>query len=374
MASLSLRHIYKKYPGGVTAVSDFNLEVKDKEFIVFVGPSGCGKTTTLRMIAGLEEITEGELFIGDQLVNDVAPKDRKIAMVFQNYALYPHMSVFENMSFGLKLNKTPKEEIKRRVEEAARILDITHLLDRKPKALSGGQKQRVALGRAIVRNPKVFLLDEPLSNLDAKLRAAMRTELTKLHNRVGTTFVYVTHDQVEAMTMATRIVVMKDGLIQQVDTPQNLYDAPCNIFVAGFIGTPQMNFINGTLVKKGEDVYFEFEGVSLKLPADKAAAPEIADYIGKEVIVGLRPEAISDEARVVDATPDSSFDVDVDVTELMGAEIYLYLKVGDPEEPTSLIARVSSRSQSRAGDKIKVAFDMTRLHIFDKDTERCILH
>jgi multiple sugar transport system ATP-binding protein len=295
-------------------------------------------------------------------------------MVFQNYALYPHMTVFDNMAFGLKLRKVPKEEIKRRVEEAARILDITHLLDRKPKALSGGQKQRVALGRAIVRNPKVFLLDEPLSNLDAKLRAAMRTELTKLHNRVGTTFVYVTHDQVEAMTMATRIVVMKDGLIQQVDTPQNLYDAPCNIFVAGFIGTPQMNFINGTLVKKGEDVYFEFEGVSLKLPADKAAAPEIADYIGKEVIVGLRPEAISDEARVVDATPDSSFDVDVDVTELMGAEIYLYLKVGDPEEPTSLIARVSSRSQSRAGDKIKVAFDMTRLHIFDKDTEKCIIH
>ena len=224
MASLSLKHIYKKYPGGVTAVSDFNLEIKDKEFLILVGPSGCGKTTTLRMIAGLEEITEGELFIGDRLVNDVAPKDRDIAMVFQNYALYPHMTVFENMAFGLRLRKTPKEEIKRRVEEAARILDITHLLDRKPKALSGGQKQRVALGRAIVRNPKVFLLDEPLSNLDAKLRAAMRTELTKIHKSVGTTFVYVTHDQVEAMTMATRIVVMKDGLIQQVDTPQNLYD------------------------------------------------------------------------------------------------------------------------------------------------------
>ena len=371
MASLSLRHIYKKYPGGVTAVSDFNLEVKDKEFIVFVGPSGCGKTTTLRMIAGLEEITEGELYIGDTLVNDVAPKDREIAMVFQNYALYPHMSVFENMSFGLKLQKTPKEEIKRRVEEAARVLDITHLLDRKPKALSGGQKQRVALGRAIVRNPKVFLLDEPLSNLDAKLRATMRTELTKLHARVGTTFVYVTHDQVEAMTMATRIVVMKDGLIQQVDTPQHLYDAPCNIFVAGFIGTPQMNFINGTLNKKGEDVYFDFDGVSVKFPADKANAPELADYIGKEVIVGLRPEAISDEANAVAAAPDSSLDVDVDVTELMGAEIYLYLNVG---EETRLIARVSSRSQSRAGDKIKVAFDMSRLHVFDKDTERCVLH
>ncbi len=370
MASLSLRHIYKKYPGGVTAVSDFNLEVKDKEFLVLVGPSGCGKTTTLRMIAGLEEITEGELFIGDTLVNDVAPKDREIAMVFQNYALYPHMSVFENMAFGLKLNKTPKETIKRRVEEAARVLDITHLLDRKPKALSGGQKQRVALGRAIVREPKVFLLDEPLSNLDAKLRAAMRTELTKLHQRVGTTFVYVTHDQVEAMTMATRIVVMKDGLIQQVDTPQNLYDTPCNIFVAGFIGTPQMNFIKGTLSKKGEDVFFNFENLSLKLPAEKANAPELADYIGKEVVVGLRPEGISDKVDVVAANPESSFEVDVDVTELMGAEIYLYLTVGE----TNMIARVSSRSQSRAGDKIKVSFDMSRLHIFDNDTERCIIH
>ena len=370
MASLSLRHIYKKYPGGVTAVSDFNLEVKDKEFLVLVGPSGCGKTTTLRMIAGLEEISEGELFIGDTLVNDVAPKDREIAMVFQNYALYPHMSVFENMAFGLKLNKTPKETIKRRVEEAARILDITHLLDRKPKALSGGQKQRVALGRAIVREPKVFLLDEPLSNLDAKLRAAMRTELTKLHQRVGTTFVYVTHDQVEAMTMATRIVVMKDGLIQQVDTPQNLYDAPCNIFVAGFIGTPQMNFIKGTLEKKNDGVYFNFEGLSLKLPENKANAPELAEYMGKDVVVGLRPEAISDKAEIVEATPDSSFDVDVDVTELMGAEIYLYLTVGE----TNLIARVANNSKSRAGDKIKVSFDMARLHIFDNDTERCIIH
>ena len=371
MASVSLKHIYKKYPGGVTAVSDFNLEIKDKEFLVLVGPSGCGKTTTLRMVAGLEEITEGELFIGDQLVNDVAPKDRKIAMVFQNYALYPHMTVFENMAFGLKLNKTPKEEIKRRVEEAARILDITHLLDRKPKALSGGQKQRVALGRAIVRNPKVFLLDEPLSNLDAKLRASMRTELTKLHQSVGTTFIYVTHDQVEAMTMATRIVVMKDGLIQQVDTPQNLYDYPVNIFVAGFIGTPQMNFINGKLEKKGEDVYFNFEDLSIKLPAEKANNPDLKDYIGQEVVAGLRPEAIHDEPSQLANNPDSQLDAYVDVTELMGAEIYLYLNVG---EETRLIARVSSRSTSRAGDTIKVAFDMSRLHIFDKDTERCIVH
>ena len=328
MASVSLRHIYKKYPGGVTAVSDFNLEIKDKEFLVLVGPSGCGKTTPLRMVAGLEEISEGELFIGDQLVNDVAPKDRKIAMVFQNYALYPHMTVFENMAFGLKLNKTPKEEIKRRVEEAARILDITHLLDRKPKALSGGQKQRVALGRAIVRNPKVFLLDEPLSNLDAKLRAAMRTELTKLHNRVGTTFIYVTHDQVEAMTMATRIVVMKDGLIQQVDTPQNLYDSPCNLFVAGFIGTPQMNFISGTLNKKGEDLYFNFENVSIKLPAEKANNPALKDYIDQEVIIGLRPECIYDQPAQVEAHSDAAMEAFVEVTELMGAEIYLYLNVG----------------------------------------------
>ena len=372
MASLSLKHIYKKYPGGVTAVSDFNLEIKDKEFLVLVGPSGCGKSTTLRMIAGLEEISEGELFIGDKLVNDVAPKDRDIAMVFQNYALYPHMSVFDNMAFGLKLRKTPKEEIKRRVEEAARILDITHLLDRKPKALSGGQKQRVALGRAIVRYPKVFLLDEPLSNLDAKLRAAMRTELTKLHKSVGTTFVYVTHDQVEAMTMASRIVVMKDGVIQQVDTPQNLYDKPCNIFVAGFIGTPQMNFIDGVLTKKNGEVFFTFEeNYTIKLPADKTADGVLDEYIDKEVIVGIRPECIHDEPVHLTTFADAVVDTNVEVTELMGAEIYLYLKVG---EETNLTARVSSRSTSRAGDEIKVAFDTSRIHIFDKDTERCIVH
>ena len=380
MASLSLRHIYKKYPGGVTAVSDFNLEVKDKEFLVLVGPSGCGKTTTLRMIAGLEEITEGELFIGDRLVNDVAPKDRKIAMVFQNYALYPHMTVFENMAFGLKLNKTPKEEIKRRVEEAARVLDITHLLDRKPKALSGGQKQRVALGRAIVRNPMVFLLDEPLSNLDAKLRASMRTELTKLHQRVGTTFIYVTHDQVEAMTMATRIVVMKDGLIQQVATPQNLYDLPVNVFVAGFIGTPQMNFVNCRLEKeKGtEDLYFVFGQNKLKLPPEKATADEIKDYIGKEVIIGIRPECLHDEQRYLDDMPDSIIEADVEVTELMGSEILMYIVTSggteDLDEPQNLVARVSPRSEARAGDKVKIAVELQRVHVFDKDTERCIIH
>ena len=370
MASLSFKHIYKKYPGGVTAVSDFCLEVKDKEFLILVGPSGCGKSTTLRMIAGLEEITEGELFIGDRLVNDIAPKDRDIAMVFQNYALYPHMTVFENMAFGLKLRKVPKEEIKRKVEEAARILDITHLLDRRPKALSGGQKQRVALGRAIVREPKVFLLDEPLSNLDAKLRALMRTELTKIHQKLGITFVYVTHDQVEAMTMATRIVVMKDGLIQQVDTPQNLYDLPCNVFVAGFIGTPQMNFINATLVKKGEDVYVKFGRNEIKLPTEKATNPALADYIGKEVIAGLRPECLHDEPMYLSSMAETTIDAFVEVTELMGAEIYLYLV----SEEQNLIARVSSRSTARSGDTVKVAIDASRIHIFDKDTEKIVIH
>ena len=370
MAGLSLKHIYKKYPGGVTAVSDFNLEIKDKEFLIFVGPSGCGKSTTLRMIAGLEEISEGELYIGDRYVNDVAPKDRDIAMVFQNYALYPHMTVFENMAFGLKLRKTSKEEIKRRVDEAARVLDIAHLLDRKPKALSGGQKQRVALGRAIVRYPKVFLLDEPLSNLDAKLRAAMRTELTKIHQRVQTTFIYVTHDQVEAMTMATRIVVMKDGLIQQVDTPQNLYDSPVNLFVAGFIGTPQMNFISGSLEKKGDDVFFCFGNNKLKLPKEKAEEPALQEYIGKELIGGIRPECIHDEPMYLSQLPDSVIDTHVEVTELMGAEIYLYLV----SEETSMTARVSARSTARAGDIINVAFDMSRVHLFDKDTERYIVH
>ncbi len=376
MASLSFKHIYKKYPGGVTAVSDFCLEVKDKEFIIFVGPSGCGKSTTLRMIAGLEEITEGELFIGDRLINDVAPKDRDIAMVFQNYALYPHMTVFDNMAFGLKLRKVSKEEIKRKVEEAARILDISHLLDRRPKALSGGQKQRVALGRAIVREPKVFLLDEPLSNLDAKLRAAMRTELTKIHKRLGTTFVYVTHDQVEAMTMATRIVVMKDGLIQQVDTPQNLYDLPANVFVAGFIGTPQMNFIDATLKKKGDDVYVVFGKNEIKLPEDKANDPALAEYIGKEIIAGIRPECLKDEPQAITTMADSVIDAHVDVTELMGAEIYLYISTdgNDEDGNQNLVARVSPRSVARTGDDIKIALEAQRIHIFDKDTEKCIIH
>ena len=378
MASLSLRNVYKRYPGGVTAVSDFNLEIKDKEFIILVGPSGCGKSTTLRMVAGLEEISDGESYIGDKLVNDVAPKDRDIAMVFQNYALYPHMTVFDNMAFGLKLRKTPKDEIKRRVEEAARILDISHLLERKPKALSGGQRQRVALGRAIVREPKVFLLDEPLSNLDAKLRAQMRTEISKLHQRLGTTFIYVTHDQTEAMTMGTRIVVMKSGLIQQVDTPNNLYLYPCNLFVAGFIGSPQMNFIESKLLKEGDDYLVEFgsedtktrAGVKykIKLPASKNKDNCLEAYAGKEVIMGIRPENVHNEEDLIAIHKDGLVEADVEVTELMGAETYLYMNC----EGQSINARVSPTNTARPGDKITIAFETAKIHLFDKDTELTI--
>ena len=371
MASLSLKNIYKKYAGGVTAVSDFCLEIQDKEFIVLVGPSGCGKSTTLRMVAGLEEISDGELYIGDKLVNDVAPKDRDIAMVFQNYALYPHMTVYDNMAFGLKLRKTPKAEIERRVREAAKILDIEHLLNRKPKALSGGQRQRVALGRAIVREPKVFLMDEPLSNLDAKLRVQMRTEITKLHQRLQTTFIYVTHDQTEAMTMGSRIVVMKDGFIQQVDTPQNLYDYPTNRFVAGFIGSPAMNIFNAKLEKRGDGVYATFGNNAIKVPTGKLQKFVSDSYIGKEVYMGIRPENIHDEEAFIKNSPDSLIDVDVEVTELMGSETYLYLKTTGKDE--NIIARVDPRSTSRAGDKIKVALDVNHLHFFDKDTENTIL-
>ena len=369
MASLSLRGIYKRYSGGVVAVSDFNLEIADKEFIVLVGPSGCGKSTTLRMIAGLEEISDGELYIDDRLVNEVAPKDRDIAMVFQNYALYPHMTVFENMAFGLKLRKTPKDEIKRRVEEAARILDIEHLLDRKPKALSGGQRQRVALGRAIVREPKVFLMDEPLSNLDAKLRVQMRTEIGKLHHRLQTTFIYVTHDQTEAMTMGSRIVVMKDGIIQQVDTPSNLYMNPCNMFVAGFIGSPQMNFINAMVVKRDDGIWLEFGKSAVKLPEGRVANLD-SSYIGKEVIMGIRPEDLHDEESYLSAMPDSVVNADVEITEMMGAETYLYLLI----EGTQFVARVNPRSNVKPNDKMKIAFEGNKIHLFDKDTEMAILN
>ncbi len=382
MASLSLRGIYKKYPGGVVAVTDVNLEIKDKEFIILVGPSGCGKSTTLRMIAGLEEISEGELYIGDRLVNDVAPKDRDIAMVFQNYALYPHMTVFENMAFGLKLRKVPKDEIARKVEEAARILDISHLLSRKPKALSGGQRQRVALGRAIVREPQVFLLDEPLSNLDAKLRAQMRTEISKLHQKLGTTFIYVTHDQTEAMTMGDRIVVMKDGYVQQVDSPQNLYTNPVNLFVAGFMGSPQMNFVYSTLRKIDGKYTVEFGSEDTKTSKGKKYYVEIpdakvnenelalADLVDKEIIMGVRPENIHDEEMFLSAAKTGIIDADVEITEMMGAETYLYLTC----EGINLTARVDPRSTARPQDTIKVAIDPNKIHIFDKETEKTVVN
>ena len=372
MASLSLKGIYKKYPGGFVAVKDVNLEIQDKEFIILVGPSGCGKSTTLRMIAGLEEISEGELYIGDRLVNDVAPKDRDIAMVFQNYALYPHMTVYDNMAFGLKLRKVPKDEIDRKVKEAAKILDLGHLLDRKPKAMSGGQRQRVALGRAIVRSPQVFLLDEPLSNLDAKLRAQMRTEIAKLHKKLGTTFIYVTHDQTEAMTMGDRIVVMKDGIIQQIDTPQVLYDRPCNKFVAGFLGSPQMNFIDAVLKKNGAKYTVEFGGAkkfTVDIPESKVAA-KLDNYVGKEVVMGIRPESVHDEEMYLSNATTGIIECDVEITEMMGAEIYLYLIC----EGTPLTARVSPRSTAKAKDRIKVAIDPNKIHLFDKETDETIIN
>lgn len=370
MASISLRHIYKIYPGDVTAVKDFNLEIEDKEFIILVGPSGCGKSTTLRMIAGLEEISKGELYIGDRLVNDVPPKDRDIAMVFQNYALYPHMTVYKNMAFGLELRKTPKDEIEKRVREAARVLDIEHLLDRKPKALSGGQRQRVALGRAMVRNPAVFLLDEPLSNLDAKLRTSMRTEITKLHLKLGTTFIYVTHDQTEAMTMGDRIVVMKDGIVQQVDTPQNLYDFPVNMFVAGFIGSPQMNFVDAKLEKEGNTYYVDISGDKVALPAEKVKAGELDKYVGKAVKAGVRPEDIKDDPEFLAAHTDSALTATVEVSELMGSEIYLYLDY----KGNKMTARVAPTSKARNGATVKVAFDSHKIHLFDVESELAILN
>lgn len=369
MADLQLKHIYKKYPGGFQAVTDCNLDIEDKDFIVLVGPSGCGKSTTLRMIAGLEEITDGELYIDGRLVNDVAPKDRDIAMVFQNYALYPHMTIFDNMAFALKLRKTPKDEIKRRVMEAAQILDIEHLLDRKPKALSGGQRQRVAMGRAIVRNPKVFLMDEPLSNLDAKLRVQMRTEIKKLHHKLQTTFIYVTHDQTEAMTMGSKIVVMKDGVIQQADAPMNLYNKPCNAFVAGFIGSPQMNFVDALLSKEADGVYATFGENKIKIP-DGKVNQELENHMGKEVILGIRPEHIyDDEANLVNMSS-AVATAYVDVTEMLGSETYLYLQIaGKP-----FTAKVNQRSTAKLGDTIKVAFDTNKLHIFDKETEVTIVN
>ncbi len=378
MSSISLKNVTKIYSGGVQAVTDFNLDVDDKEFIVFVGPSGCGKSTTLRMIAGLEEISGGDLYIGDKRMNDVHPKDRDIAMVFQNYALYPHMTVFENMGFGLKLRKVPKDEIKRRVEEAARILDISHLLERKPAALSGGQRQRVALGRAIVREPRAFLLDEPLSNLDAKLRTQMRIEISKLHRKLGTTFIYVTHDQTEAMTMGDRIVVMKDGVIQQIANPQVLYDAPVNKFVAGFIGAPQMNFFEGTIVKEGSDFFIEIKSegseevasvtTKIKLPASKNEGGCLEAYDGKEVTLGIRPECIYDDERYIADHQDGIIQASVEVVEPMGAEKYLYLDFLGHD----LVSRVNPDSKSEVGEVATVALDVSKIHIFDKGTEKTV--
>ena len=368
MASLSLKNICKVYPNGFEAVKDFNLEVEDQEFIIFVGPSGCGKSTTLRMIAGLEEISSGEFYIDGKLMNDVEPKDRDIAMVFQNYALYPHMTVFDNMAFGLKLRKVPKDEIKRKVEEAAKILDPEKLLDRKPKALSGGQRQRVAMGRAIVRNPKVFLMDEPLSNLDAKLRVQMRSEIASLHNRLKATIIYVTHDQTEAMTLGTRIVVLKDGVIMQVDSPQKLYNEPNNLFVAGFIGSPQMNFIDAVCKVEGERVTLNFEKTSVVLPPAKAKKLIDGGYNGKTVVMGIRPEDIGDSQIEIEAHKDAVFETDVTGYELLGSEVLLYFNVAG----TAMTAKVDSRTTARMGDHITLAIDPEKIHCFDKETELTI--
>ena len=363
MASIQLKKIRKTYEDGVTVIENMNLEIKDKEFIILVGPSGCGKSTTLRMIAGLEEISGGELYIGDKLVNNVSPKDRDIAMVFQSYALYPHMSVYKNMAFGLKNRKVPKDEIDKKVKSAAKMLDIEDYLHRKPRALSGGQRQRVALGRAMVREPAVFLLDEPLSNLDAKLRTEMRSRISLLHKQLETTFVYVTHDQTEAMTMGDRIVVMKDGVIQQFDTPQMLYNHPKNMFVAGFIGSPQMNFIDCTIKKKGEKYFAEFSSYSIKLP--DRMNDHLLLYENKNVVLGIRPENISiatnnDKENVVELY--------VDIAEMTGADYYLYGKMNDEK----FIANVSSNQNIMSDKKYKLKFDVDRIHIFDKINERLI--
>ena len=368
MASLSLTNVCKVYPSGFEAVKDFSLEVEDQEFIIFVGPSGCGKSTTLRMIAGLEEISGGTLKIGDKVVNDVEPKDRDIAMVFQNYALYPHMTVYDNMAFGLKLRKVPKDQIDKAVREAARILDLEKLLDRKPKALSGGQRQRVAMGRAIVRNPKVFLMDEPLSNLDAKLRVQMRSEIASLHNRLKATIIYVTHDQTEAMTLGTRIVVLKDGVIMQVDSPQKLYNEPNNLFVAGFIGSPQMNFIDAVCKVEGERVTLNFEKTSVVLPPAKAKKLIDGGYNGKTVVMGIRPEDIGDSQIEIEAHKDAVFETDVTGYELLGSEVLLYFNVAG----TAMTAKVDSRTTARMGDHITLAIDPEKIHCFDKETELTI--
>lgn len=367
MAKVVLKNVTKIYSGNVESAKDINLEICDKEFCVLVGPSGCGKSTTLRMIAGLEEITAGELYIGDKLMNDVPAKDRDIAMVFQNYALYPHMSVYENMAFGLKLRKYSKKEIDVRVKEAAEILGITEVLERKPKALSGGQRQRVAVGRTIVRKPKVFLFDEPLSNLDAKLRVVMRTEIKKLHENLQATMIYVTHDQTEAMTMGDKIVVMKDGIIQQISGPLSLYDKPKSKFVAGFIGSPSMNFLNCKIVEKNNVLYLKETGFLLKIPTELTSILE--KYINKSVIFGIRPEDIYDKIYSAAANNDNTARVGIDVVEPMGSETFLYLLLGGQK----LIARVQPQNRAKAGQDIDIVFNLQKMHIFDEKTGETII-
>ena len=370
MAELSLQHVDKIYDNNVQAVFDFNLDVKDKEFIVFVGPSGCGKSTTLRMIAGLEEISAGDFYIDGKRMNDVEPKDRDIAMVFQSYALYPHMSVYENMAFGLKLRKFSKEEIDKRVHEAARILEIEPYLDRKPKALSGGQRQRVALGRAIVRNAKVFLMDEPLSNLDAKLRVQMRQEISKLHRQLGTTIIYVTHDQTEAMTLGTRIVVMKDGVVQQIDTPYNLYNKPKNMFVAGFIGSPQMNLLDAICKVKDGEAYLEVGNNKINLPKEKSEKLIKGNYADKKIVMGIRPEDIYDRKSLESDVDKVMLHAKVSDMEMLGAETFLYFDING----NSITARVDPKTTIKTGDTAEIALDIHKIHLFDKETSKTIIN
>ncbi|HSH05869.1 MAG TPA: sn-glycerol-3-phosphate ABC transporter ATP-binding protein UgpC [Anaerolineae bacterium] len=365
MASVSYRNVYKRY-GDVTVVENLNIEIEDKEFVVFVGPSGCGKSTNLRMLAGLEEISDGEIWIGDRVVNDVPPKDRDIAMVFQSYALYPHMSVYDNMAFGLKLRKTPKNEIDQRVREAADILGLANLLDRKPKALSGGQRQRVAVGRAIVREPAVFLMDEPLSNLDAKLRVSARAEISKLHKRLETTFIYVTHDQVEAMTMGDRIVVLNNGFLQQIDTPRALYNEPANVFVATFIGSPSMNISEATIVKEEENLFADTGDFRVKLPAERKSV--YAPYTGKQVLFGVRPEDIFSPTFAPPGVTASPLRGEIEVVELLGHELHVYLNFGQNKG----VAIVDTRVAPSVGDRIDLVLNADRVHLFDKETEKAI--
>lgn len=367
MAQIILKDVNKTYPGNVKAVKDVNIAIKDNEFLVLVGPSGCGKSTTLRMIAGLEEISQGTIQIDNRIVNDVPAKNRDIAMVFQNYALYPHMTVFENMSFGLRLKKYPKDEIQKRVNEAAEILNIKHLFARRPRELSGGERQRVAVGRAIVRKPKVFLFDEPLSNLDAKMRVQMRTEIHKLRLRLQTTFVYVTHDQTEAMTLGDRIAVMKDGIVQQCADPMTIYDHPANKFVAGFIGFPPINIMNGKIIRRGEKLYFDEGNFQLKLVDHMNAFLSL--YTGKEVTFGIRAEDIYDKLFVSESSPDNTINAICEVVEPLGSEVYLYLNTGRH----NFIARVGAHNRPEVNREMSLVFDMNKVHFFDPKTDKTII-